>query len=402
MINVLLNTIPKGINEYFFYISIVSALLSLTIKRDKRVLVLLSIALFMIIWRVFIRITSSRYSIAIIYPSILLYSIALAQFCLSIKILFAKRIVFLAFLFLLIIFAIKDTSISITNHRIKDVVDFMHFISTKKKVSFFIQSKEEKRLSFYTDKTIPINEITETEYYFYYIREYHSNSDFDCIHRISSHKDNFQVTQDSSKKIYSFSQGGKNKNYFTLTKRNKPYLDVFYSFVETNNMLDNGDFEEIETRENHINRSKQYLHQYPNSHETLFAKGSFFHFGKSSPLSESDYFGIISSDTISGSHSAKISTLGYPGYLFFYEHLDPGVYILAFLTKASPQTDISTLVNINGSVQYFPANFTINDYGLHQATVGFFVQKCDFFMLGFSVNGTVTIDNVVLRKIDTL
>ena len=414
MIETVLKSIPKGIEEYttiFGLLGFLLLLLSPHVK-TKWKLAFASLLLFIISWRMgFSRIKklSSRYSSGMIIPFVLLSVYCfyvLRQKRMRIVSLFAA--ITLAVLLLNYIREdLKRNKRDMNYYAVAEVI--RKSITDKKEEKFFVSKKDYYRIAFLS-RTDDIG-ITNKNHFLY--RNNYEKPYFPSIIDIDS--DNSVVSNDGSKKL--------NGSFLTGKSANKR-INLFYSaplihleanpapasFDITKSILKNGTIELIDSEQEsqkklakHISNYKAYSEYYRSARTPQNITFHIFS-GAVKPAS----LGIESVIPIDGQNSASIRYDDGNAFLFFSQKFHLGQYSYSFLIRGKRGTEIQPVywLRFAGKWTVIPIGlFTIPDSRTYRISCSFNIDELkednDHFLVGVRVlRGEALLDDFVLNRED--
>lgn len=419
MFEVLIQTIPSGINEYIFVIGIVFLLfLSSKVRKSGLFQACMIAALLMILWRIAIVIESSRYSIVLIYLFALVIAYQLSLFLKS-KVICLK--VFAIFLICgcLFFFGKKLYYTTQINQNINVIGDTIRrYADSRGNYSFKIQYDDYARIkhrsgikeNIYFTSTLDQQELNDliTNYKVAYqdlIVDYKSpRNDTDIIY----------PTTDKSKyrQILSlFVQKNKKKKYHCfLIKSNILCKAISPSEIAPigDSILVNGDLELADSPEDSFKVLKKEIPGYEGFFgidDTIRTPENAYFYFLPRQMPNFLHFDCTDIKPLYGARSAYINVRNGTAHLRFYQKVTSGNYKYSLLVRGNRGTNVEMqylAFKKNKGNKHPLATFTLPDKRLYELSVSFSVDDLadnDYFRVAASVeNGEAYLDQFSLTQ----
>ena len=224
-------------------------------KRIRDKVVLISIALLGLLWRIFYFSEngfSSRYCIIFVPLAIILVVISLTEV--------PKALSFLL-VAIITVHQLYDAYDDYNKKYIHDTREYLDVLANRGSAYIMIQEKEYKRLNNSTNKYVLLNQKIESEKDFNPFLDYYDTRGYNKVYIATSDKRAKEQDTDPCIKVVFKSKSGKQrKNFFSIIsidaqKRNNPS----YALDSTNNLLLNGNLEEIEEKKISKTKLKDWI-----------------------------------------------------------------------------------------------------------------------------------------------
>lgn len=417
-----LRLIPKAVNELIFYFTAICSVFFLYRNRKKIVIPSISILIiFMILWRVYVQINSSRYALALVIPFTLLFSFICYKFatCRNIYCIGFLSIFLFVYLFLILKKAFPISSDNLSLYYISDFNNYFSRRSTN--ILFFLPDKDILRIVYNSNP-----HRNQNLHYFRnndqspedFIRKYNTIN-FDAIYSATVKTHSFSEPQTDNDNI-SFKKIG--SIYYQKDKKNtihyyfiRNLLGAYTIADQTDLMLDsglliNGGLESVDTPEDSYDKLKKNIKNYSTYYSydssILTPVNSYFHSVSVLP-DNLPYFNCSNVSPISGNYSAQIRTTNGSSYLFFNQKFFNGSYHYSFLLRGDKFTHVSIVVDYYKNHKWMPiqdVSFYIPDSNTYKLEKSFSVKDLkegDYFILGANISsGEAFLDNFYLQKTD--
>ena len=415
----LLTTIPKSVNEFVFIIALIGLGIYIKKKKCHGLFLLLSV-LFMIGWRSFIHIKSSRYACGLVLPFALLagYFVALLTKC---KRPSTNFLVFSIACMALFLWGKKTYYVSQINSNLfaiselHDLIcrkDYNAKLITKNDDALRIQRKEKDnhRIETYRKQVDSEGLIKFIMSY----REINQIALFDQI--VSRQNSSFVHNKINSRNNYRqimsvFSQKNKKKKhniYAIMAKANVSVISNNKMIPPQSGILSNGDLEIVDTPEASQKKFKVHIRDYylynDYNPSILTPNNAYFH-NDPRVTQYLPFYNCSNEMPISGTYSAFIATKKGKGYLLFYQKFKNGNYNYSLILRGEKGTRVSLICDENRSSKWIVTNlgtFTIPDKRIFRITLSFEetgLLNNDFFYIGAYVeNGSAQLDNFFINE----
>lgn len=417
MLEILFKTIPKGVNELYWYLCLIGiAFLFRNRTPQKNIIAryLVLLFVFSIIWRVLYGISSARYALNLVYYSIVFLAFGINELLhtnkKAIAIIVATGLAFLV---------LHDSFFDIE----KDDYIYYAISSAIKRIDrnpnehcFYIVDKDYYRIRYLSKventkkiRSQEINEIDEIidKKKIAYIRP--------VVVRVASKKERSYNTSiyepnSTNRKIISLNRG--DKEFFIYRFPTGITCYPVSGVAQTNN--DNY-VEEINMTMEYVDsdtESFQKLSKNIRDYSSVFdisnsynrtPRNGYFH--TTTKLKEEDVFTVTDIDSIQG-NSVYIKKDNGPVYFFSEKKLQNGNYICSLYIKGKPGTNVKIVYTPNIWSPQILADFVIPDKRVFYLETSFSVSsitKPGYFILGTVFwGGEVYYDNILLKRVESL
>lgn len=177
------------------------------------------------------------------------------------------------------------------------------------------------------------------------------------------------------------------------------------------NLLDNGDFEVLDSAEESYEKLKAHIADYSslcNTADEAVRTPRFVYYQAEGDLSSHPVFSVSDANAIDGHNSARIRFPDGQADLFFQKHFSDGQYECSMLIQGSRGTTVWVLRDENRDGKRKTKRmvlFEIPDNRIYKLTTRFSVDglgRDDFFLIGARVqNGEACLDDFMLRRTES-
>lgn len=411
MIETIIRTIPRGINEILFLIGIAGFIhFYKHKKKDNTCKLFLIITAFMFTWRVLVRIQSSRYCAILI----VFFIFAASYFLYTILKETKRGLIYFSVLFVLLFFYQVIKVFHIDHDGSYAIIDL---IKRKENVfsDFFLVYYKDYYRCAVQNKHIILHDMSPKEL-IEHLEDIKKPYDY-YASSIIRKNDSFlekKEFQDKTKIVLSSKDNKKSKNRHIVFQINsnsfyKPVSKSQVSFSSDGNLITNGDFELIDSQEDSFNKLKAYNKSYnlyfDKTSLNKTAANTYFYTG--SDLSSMPTFTVSDENPIHGNKSVYIHFSDGLCCLYFSQKFKSGSYSCSFFVQGKTGTEIglfrNTYIDSKGCVIPLVI-YTLPNRLLHKITVNFSTEHFspnDYFLLGVWVkNGTAKLDCFELLNSD--
>ena len=223
-------------------------------KRAREKIVLFSIVLLGLLWRMIYSVGhtfSSRYCIIFVLFAIILSVISLEKLPNTLSIILVAAIV---------IYQLYESYNDYNKKYIYDAREYLDKLANSSPAHIMVQEKEYWRINDSTDKYEIINNGIESEKDFNQILDYYDFRGHNNYVATYDKRTKEQNTNPSIKILSKSKSGKQNINYFTIFSIDAPERDNHSHVLEsTNNLITNGNFEEIEKKDISKRKLKKWI-----------------------------------------------------------------------------------------------------------------------------------------------
>ena len=415
----IIQRIPNSVNIIVFIWAVAGLIFFVRnreIRNKSEIYFYFGIVGFMILWRIVIRIESSRYAVILIFPFVFLASVFLAE--LGKKRRGIVRLALYAFMAGTGFFILKMNVDSVTRNQSSDIVAEIlgELDRTPRQYAFMAGYKDHRRIDQRADLNRELIELKEgfdlNELFADYRDAY---LDATIVNTAISSSNPPPREYDYTKKIVSLnrnSSGSKKHLIYALTSdENNRCVPVAADRIPPYqpNLLENGDLEQLDSPEESYEKLKNDVAQYPVFYgvDDRVRAPRNVSFYSTSNLSSLSFFSALNDFSIDGKNSARITFPKGKMLLLFNQRFPSGKYEFSMLVQGKKGTKVSILLcttTDNGREVKHLASITIPDKRVFLISSRFSTDELngnDAFQVGAQVEkGEAYLDNFSLKKLD--
>ena len=422
ILKILFTTIPKSVNEFIFVLAAIGIVLLIQRKEKRLYSCLLPLTALMVAWRLVFRIDSSRYALILIYPLTFFAAYLLGNLLKSGK--KYSKIILLGLLAVIMFFwSKKNYDVTQINTNLNVIAEIHERYNKTNKDHTLVMHFEDAGRVLYHERTkgpcvlySDAQAISDFSSLLNNFRIVNFNILYDLI---VNPKDTCRIKVAQNRIRYKqilsiFCQKNKKKKHCmflveTLADcRPVSRKDILY---DENNILDNGNFEDVDSPERSYSKFKAHIDDYSTFYEynplIRTPRNAFFDNAASTTQSR-PYYNCSNDNPIAGQHSVCITNTTSSGSMILFEQKIPaGEYEYSALVRGKKNTKINLLYYANVEKKWHLntlATFIVPDKRLYLIKASFVVDtpaKDDYLRVGASMaGGTASFDNFMLNRVN--
>ena len=423
--------IPKGVNVIVFIWALIGIFLLLRnpkMRKNGTLYLSLGVIGFMVFWRIGVRIISSRYSSGLIIPFVTLASCFLLDSARRRRPL--VRLVLYVFIAITGFIVLKMNFDGLSRNQYCDVVAEVFADLEHSNRNCIFATPRNNYIRICTIGGLPIDrmeamddEKTFNDYIANYTRVYPDtvvNTSSKMIKGELEKSGNLQKTVS----LVENKKGTKHQLIYFITSDNRcAPLSENRIAPYRKNLLENGDFEVLDTPEDSLSKVKSYLADVsgpassadenvrtPKNVSFVASSESSFFLRPRERKKKTAFaaeFNALNDFSIDGDNSVRIRTAGSAARLMFDKHFTNGKYEYSLLVRGGKRTEIIVFYEVcqGGKRQTVPvATAELTDKRLYQISTDFSVDDLngeDYFRVGAEVrSGEAFFDDFSLNRLD--
>ena len=415
----IIERIPNSVNIIVFIWAVAGLIFFVRnreIRNKSEIYVYFGIVGFMILWRIIIRIESSRYAVVLIFPFVFLASVFLTE--LRKKRRGIVRLALYAFTAITGFFILKMNVDAVTRNQASDIVAEIlgELDRTPRQYAFMAGYKDHSRINQRANLNRELIELKEGFDFNELFADYRdAYLDATIVNTAISSSNPPPQEYDYTKKIVSInrnSSGSKKHLIYTLTSdENSRCIPIAADRISPYqpNLLENGDLEQLDSPEESYEKMRCDIAQYPVFYgvEDRVRTPRNIRFYSTSNLSSLSFFSALNDFSIDGKNSIRIAFPKGKMLLLFDQRFPSGKYEFSMLVQGKKGTKVSILFSTttdNEREVRHLASVTIPDKSVFLISSRFSTDDLsgnDSFQVGAQIeNGEAYLDNFSLKKLD--
>ena len=422
ILKILFTIIPKSVNEFIFVLAAIGIVLLIQRKEKRLYSCLLMLTTLMIAWRLVFRIDSSRYALILIYPLTFLAAYVLGDLLKSGK-KYSKLILLGLLAVMLFFWSKKNYDVTQINTNLNVIAEVHEqYNRTNKDHALVMHFGDAGRVLYHEKIKGPCILYSDSQ----------------SVSNLSSFLNNFRIVNYNV--LYDMIVNAKDACKIKVTQKRVRYKQILSIFcqknkkkkhclflVETpadcrpvsrkdiiydeNNILDNGNFEDVDSPERSYSKFKAHIDNYSVYYEynPLIRTPRNVYFDNAANTTQSrPYYNCSNDNPIAGQHSVCITNTTSSGSMILFEQKIPaGEYEYSALVRGEKNTKINLLYYANVEKKWYLntlATFIVPDKRLYLIKTSFVVDtpaKDDYLRVGASMTrGTAYFDNFMLYSVN--